>query len=227
MDCSKATNKQLWIIFQEDWDVPKELMKPLVEEAFQRNLFDNLIKHLINKMFNRFSNMRRYHFKDLFQHGYIGVVSALKAYKPGKGSFKTFAYLTIKAEFLKLIVKENSQKREHEKDMISLNVPQHDDNETSFLDQLADNNRNVEKTVLSKMYWREELNKLSPREQEVLIYFSQGYTLSEMAEMYKLKSSVSLHRQMNRAFMKLNPNRPKVSLKELGIVTRRKDMVGA
>ncbi|MCD7034325.1 sigma-70 family RNA polymerase sigma factor [Metabacillus sp. GX 13764] len=222
-----ATDEQLWTIIQDDRDCPKELLEKVVEEGFARNLFDNLIKHLINKMFDRWSEQRQFHFQDLIQLGVIGVFHAIKNYQPGKGSFKTFAYMNIKSEFTHLLDKERSEKRKVYENICSIDVQRHDDNDETFKDSLIDIYANVEKQALSSVFWDEQFEKLGQREKEVLQYFAEGYTLSEMAKFYNLKTTVSLHRQLHRAFNKINPGREKINLKDSGLMTRTKEKVGA
>ncbi|MEK5524125.1 sigma-70 family RNA polymerase sigma factor [Heyndrickxia sp. FSL W8-0423] len=222
MNISNATNAQLWTIISYDQDCPKHLLEQVVSEGFNRNLFDHLIKHLINKMFDRWHPERRYSFYDLYQIGYIGIMVAIKNYQPGKGSFKTFAYMNIKSEFSHHIEKINSEKRKIYNDISSLDAQRQTDNEETFKDSVIDETENVEKKVIKKLYWEEQFEKLSQREKEVLMYFAEGYSLHEMAKIYGLKSVVSLHRQLHRAFYKINPNREKINLKHSGMMTRTK-----
>jgi RNA polymerase sigma factor (sigma-70 family) len=215
-----ATDEQLWNIIQHDWDVPKEHIEGLVTEGLKRKTFNHLIKHLINKKFDRWDDERRYHFEDLFAIGEIGVFVAMKNYKPGKGSFKTFAYMNIRSEFNHHINKVKSNKRKVYKNKVSLDVQRFDDNdEHLFVDKLIDESMNPEKVVLKKIYWEEIFALLSDRELDALVSFAQGYSMDDVAKKYGLSSSVMIHRAFHRGMLKINPNRPKVSLKELGLTT--------
>ena len=225
IDFTKATVQQLWTIISDDWYIPKNMLHDLVEEALRRNLFDYLIKHLINKMFNRWGNERRYNFYDLYSIGYVGITIALKNYQEGKGAFKTFAYMNIKSEFNHHIEKINSSKRKHYNNSVSLDIEKHDDNEESFVNSLIDYEQDPERAVIKKIFWDENLNKLSEREKHVLIYFANGYSMNEISRMYGLKGAASIHRQFHRGIKKINPNAGDVKVKELGLMTMSKGVV--
>lgn len=216
-----ATDQELWNIIENDWDVPLEHIEGLVTESLNRKLFDHLIKHLINKMFNRYCPDRRYNFYDLFSMGYIGVVVALKNYRIGKGSFKTFAYMNIKTEFLHHIEKTNSEKRKVYENIVSLDKKVHEDNESSFLDSLVDKTNDPEKIVINKLFWTDVFQKITPREKEVLIGFAQGFSMQEMARNFKI-TATPIHRAFHRGIHKINPSAGKVDVKGLGLMTRTK-----
>jgi RNA polymerase sigma factor (sigma-70 family) len=214
-----ATNDQLWTIISTDWDVPVQHIEGLITESLNRKLFDNLIKHLINKMFYRWDNERRYNFNDLYSLGYIGIVTALKNYKVGKGSFKTFAYMNIKSEFIHHLEKINSEKRKVYESVISLDVQKHDDNEGSFLDSLMDESRDPEKIVINKLFWKEELSKVSELEKEILILFSQGFSMNEIARLKGYNGAAFISRLFHRGIKKINPNAEKINVKHSGLMT--------
>ncbi|MBO0961993.1 sigma-70 family RNA polymerase sigma factor [Neobacillus sp. MM2021_6] len=214
-----ATNNQLWTIIESDWDIPYLHIEGLVTEALNRNLFDHLIKHLINKMFPRWENERRYHYYDLYSIGYIGVVQALKNYKIGKGSFKTFAYINIKSEFSHHINKIKTDKRKHYETMVSLDVQKHDENEESFLESLVDKSQDPEKIVLNKLFWEGEFRKVSENEKEVLLLFSQGFSMNEIAKIKGYKGAAFISRLFHRAIKKINPQAEKMNVKHSGLMT--------
>ncbi|EIJ79150.1 RNA polymerase sigma factor for flagellar operon [Bacillus methanolicus PB1] len=220
-----ATDEQLWNIIENDWHVPERHIDGLVTEALNRNLFDHLIKHLINKMFDRWDPERRYNFSDLYQIGYIGIVQALKNYKVGKGSFKTFAYMNIKTEFVHHLEKINAEKRKLYENILSLDVQKHEDNDSTFLDSLIDETKNPEKITINKLFLEEQFKKLSQREREILLYFTQGYSMHEIAKMYKQNGAAWISRQFHRGIAKINPSYQKTSLKDLGLVTGAKGAI--
>ncbi|MFP7447092.1 sigma-70 family RNA polymerase sigma factor [Bacillus infantis] len=216
-----ATDEQLWNIIANDWHVPEVHIEGLVTESLNRKLFNHLIKHLINKMFPRWCEERRFNFHDLYSLGYIGIITAMRNYKIGRGSFKTFAYMNIKTEFIHHLDKLNSEKRKVYDNIISLDVQKHDDNESSFLESLVDITQNPEKIVLRKIFFASEFTKLTDREKTVLIHFAEGYSMHEIAKKLKL-TVVPIHRAFHKAINKINPNAGKVNLKELGLMTRTK-----
>lgn len=224
MDFSKATREQLWTIISDDWYVPKEIMKELVTEGLNRGVFDNLIKHLINKMFDRWSEDRRYHFNDLFQVGYIGIIRAAKNYKEGKGAFKSFAYMNIKSEFNHIRDKNQSKKRKVYDGMVSLDVQTHDETDSTFLDSLIDDTWNTEKAVINKLFWDENFSRVNQLEKDVLIMFADGYSMQEIARIKGYKGAAFISTLFHRAAGKINPNYVKRSLKELGLMTRTKEV---
>jgi RNA polymerase sigma factor (sigma-70 family) len=218
-----AANEQLKNILAHDWDIPSKHFEGLINECLSRKLFDPLIKHLIHKFFPRWENERRYNFYDLYSIGYIGIVIAMKNYKPGKGSFKTFAYMNIQSEFAHHKAKIESDKRKVYENIVSLNVPKFDDSEEhSFQDLLVDYTQDPEEFVIRKLFWIDKFSKLSERERTVLISFSQGYTMGEIAKRFNLKSSMSIHRAFHQGINKINPHAGKVDVKALGLMNRTK-----
>jgi RNA polymerase sigma factor (sigma-70 family) len=222
MNWALATDEQLWTIIADDWHVPKHLMESLAIEALNRNLFDHLIKHLINKKFDRWDNERRYNFYDLYQIGYIGIVNAIRNYQPGKGSFKTFAYMNIRTEFNHHIEKVSSDKRKVYESILSLDVQKHDDSESDFLDSLVDYSQNPERAIISKITWTENFSKLSENEKEVVELFSEGYSFNEIARMKGYNGAAFISRLFHRGAEKMNPHYVKRSVKDSGLMTRTK-----
>lgn len=222
---SKATDEQLWTIVSDDWYCPKELLEQVVNELLKRKRFDHLIKHLINKMFDRWDNERRYNFYDLFSLGYIGIINALKNYQEGKGSFKTFAYMNIKTEFGHHLDKVNSEKRRVYRDSLSLDIQKHDDNEITYADSLVDDNQNVEKQVITKLFWDESFNYVSEQEKDVMVMFAKGYSFQEIARIKGYSGAAFISRLFHRGAVKINPQYVKKSLKDLGLMTRTKERI--
>ncbi|MGD7007601.1 sigma-70 family RNA polymerase sigma factor [Metabacillus sp. 84] len=227
MNLQSATNQQLWTIIQSDIDCPKDLLEQVVMEGFERNLFAYLIKHLVNKMFDRWSDLRKYHLQDLIQLGNIGVLKAIQNYHPGKGSFKTFAFMNIKSEYWHLINKEQSEKRKVYESICSLDVQRHDNNDETFQDSLIDPFANVEKQAITQVFWDDNFSKLEEKEKQILKLFAEGYSYSEIAEKYNYKSASAILKILHKAFIKINPDREKNNLKAAGLATRRKRRVGA
>ncbi|WP_423408037.1 sigma-70 family RNA polymerase sigma factor [Heyndrickxia sp. MSNUG] len=222
MNWESATEKQLWMIIADDWHVPEHLLEGLAVEALNRNLFDHLIKHLINKKFDRWDHERIYNFYDLYQIGYIGIVKAIKNYKPGKGSFKTFCYMNIKSEFSHHIEKVNSEKRKVYEDLVSIDKNRHEDVDETFLDYLIDETQNPEKVTINKLTWSENFGKLSETEKEVVELFSEGYSFNEIARLKGYSGAAFISRLFHRGAEKMNPHYVKQSLKDMGLMTRTK-----
>lgn len=218
MDLSKATNDQLWTILSDDRDVPNHLIEELVVEGLRRKLFDPLVKHLITKLFGRWSNQRQYHISDLYQIGYVGLVRAMKKYEPGKCAFKTFAYINIKTEFDHQIEKLNTEKRKLDRNMVSLDKESNEKGRT-FLHSLTDPYANPENFVINKIFWEENFRLLTKREKSILVLFADGYSMNAIAKVQHV-SAPFIHRCFHKAVKKINPNIGKVNLKSLGLMTQ-------
>lgn len=215
MDFSKATDEQLRTIVEHELNVKTSLLKVLMNEYIGRGLFDGLIKSIINQVFQ--ADKRDYN--ELLPEGYLSIAKSLNTYQPEKSTFGFYVYLNMKNDFIMLQEKTYAEKRKSNLDNASLNEPVSHSNPTEQVEFIRSNN-NVEKTVVNKLYWEQEFAKLIPREREALLLFSQGYSMTEIATMFGLKSKTSISRQVKAALNKLNPNRPNVGLKELGLMTR-------
>lgn len=217
-----ATKEEIWNIIGHDWNIPKHLLEGLVIEGLRRRLFKPLIKHLIYKTFDYWGNRDLYDLQDLYAMGEAAIFIAMKNYKPGKSSFKTFAYRNIKSEFTHYQDRINTQKRKIYKDIISLDVEKFDDNEETFVSNIIDESSNPEEIVLKKLFWEETFAPLTEREVDALVSFAQGYTMRETSNKYGFSSVTSINRAFHRGLLKINPDRKHVSLGDLGIISRSK-----
>lgn len=119
---------------------------------------------------------------DLIQQGYIGLLAAIRTYRDKKGAtFKTYASICIRNEILSALRSESSKKHGMLTAACSL------DDETShegegLLDTLSPT---PEERLLGADYAHRlsvfVATKLSPREQDVLARYAQGYSYSEIA----------------------------------------------
>jgi len=116
---------------------------------------------------------------DLMQCGYIGLLHAIRKYRPGMGAaFKTYASTCIRNEIVSALRAEQSKKHETLTTASSLD----DEIETVCLDAREST---PEERLLAADY-SEQLalfmeTKLTEREREVLKRHARGYSYSEIA----------------------------------------------
>lgn len=206
MNWASATKSQLLNIFSNDKDCPTCLINGVVEELIKRDALRYFIIHIANKMFGKIgtfcikTNMEP---TDLIQLGYVGIWKAIKRFKSGKSSMKTFCYMHVKSEFTHLLDNLNSTKRKVYENMSSLDVPLENDGEETII-SLLPAKKNVEREVIRKMEYESKIDLLQGREKEVVLYYIQGYSLSEMSKsIYKKKNTASLQKAFHRAMKKM------------------------
>ena len=120
--------------------------------------------------------------EDLFQEGLLGLLSAIRSFRPGENaSFRTFAVLCIRRRLISALRKAATQQNVSLDDCLSL--------ESSLFDETSsrnDNQRGPEELLID----REEAQKryqillqlLSTYEQSVLRCFLRGMSYREIAE---------------------------------------------
>lgn len=199
-----ATKDQLLTIIKEDKDCPTHLLSGVVHQALNKGLFDKLIYWVFDNLFKNWRkvvarwNMEN---KDILSMGYCGVLNALKRWKPGKASFKTFAYMNIRSEFVHQLDAENTQSRQIYKVTDSYDIPT---SEGLDLKEVIPSRRSVEREALRNISFQLNMKLLSSKEREVIHYFLQGYSLSEIAyQIYHFKSMTMVHRYFHRALEKI------------------------
>lgn len=156
--------------------------------------YEKLVRHVAKGMFLPGGEQ-----EDLVQEGLLGLVSAMKDYKPGKNKdFKQFAILAAKRNMLDAIDKANTQKNS------PLNKA--DDYETTMADTPTHNKNNPETSVLQKAD-KERLtsymkDNMTTWELQVLGYYLQGYSYDEIADMTD-KNNKSINNAMTSVRSKL------------------------
>ncbi|WP_409297722.1 sigma-70 family RNA polymerase sigma factor [Peribacillus sp. SCS-26] len=182
MKWQSATNEELMLIIKDDKSCPAHLLHGVVHESLERGLFNKLIYWVFQKLMKDWRktveawNMEN---QDILSIGYCGVLIALSRWKPGKSSFKTYAYLNIRSEFIHLLDAENTKKREINKHTSSYDVPMESGEPliTTFSSK-----SNVEKAVIRKIAFETKLCMLDPQEKDILIMFLRGYSFREIGK---------------------------------------------
>lgn len=216
-----ATDDQLITIFRTDHHVPKELVIELINEMTRRRLLDNFIIHHIRKSFDRYSDIRKYEYEDLIQWGYFAISEGLTKYEVGRGAISTLCHLVIERRMIKQYERSKAHKRKAL--VLSLDVKQHDDNDTEFIDRLVES-KSVEKTVINKVMLTEWFSQLEETEVKVLQMFADGYSLNEIARILGYKGAAGISKKFHKAMGKINPNYVKRSLRYSGLMTVTKEV---
>ncbi|MGD6898621.1 hypothetical protein [Bacillus infantis] len=183
MNWDKATDEQLLLIMKEDKDCPQHLLRGVVMESLDRGLFNKLIYWIFDNLMKDWRktvqawNMEN---EDILSMGYCGVLQAINRWKPGKSSFKTFAYMNIRSEFTHVLEAENSKKREIYK------VTDSYDKETSEGEPLVyfiPGKVNVEKEAIRNIEYHTKMSQLTELEYTIVTLYLQGYRFSEINKM--------------------------------------------
>ena len=120
---------------------------------------------------------------DLIQHGYIGLLAAIRTYRSDMGaSFKTYASTCIRNEMISALRSESSKKHGALTTADSID----DDAHPPCVHDLHDSLQLTPEERLLALDYSKQLSrsiedKLSVREREVLSRYTRGYTYSEIA----------------------------------------------
>lgn len=148
---------------------------------------------------------------DLIQEGMIGLYNAISHYDESKASsFMTYAAICINNKLLSAVSADNRKKNEPLNGYVSLYSVITDDagEEASLSDVLPDtDNVNPENIILNeeqeKLARKRLLGKLSSLEKEILSYYLEGMSYSEIAAIIgKTEKSVDNAIQRIRSKMK-------------------------
>lgn len=148
---------------------------------------------------------------DLIQEGMIGLYNAISHYDESKASsFMTYAAICINNKLLSAVSADNRKKNEPLNGYVSLYSVITDDagEESSLSDVLPDtDNVNPENIILNeeqeKLARKRLLGKLSRLEKEILSYYLEGMSYSEIAAIIgKTEKSVDNAIQRIRSKMK-------------------------
>lgn len=203
MKLELATNKQLITIMNYDRECPPSLMKLVIVEMLERGILESWVIRYSKKYFGY---MKKGQVKmwledsDVIQLGYIGIWKALEKYKQGKSSFATFSECYMNTEWQNHLAKFNSQKRTTDREHVSSDVFINEDGDT--LADLLPSRENVEKTVLMKVYFENQLNLLSPLQRTAVLGHLKGFQNQEIAKRLK-KPRQSVDRAFQRAMEKM------------------------
>lgn len=212
MNLESATNDQLWNIIEDDKDCPPHLMKSIILEALDRELFDYLIFNVMERVVNRHmlhtANLDK---DDLLQMGRVCIYRGASLYTTGTASFKTYAYHSILNRFLSISAFTRSNKGQALSNAHSLYNDVYEETLPSYT--------NVEKQVLFKIEWEEAMSKLTDHEKELISCMVRGYTQRELGK-YHGVSMTTIMRRLRKAFRKINPSCPKINMQQL-LMTRK------
>ncbi|MCL2492374.1 MAG: sigma-70 family RNA polymerase sigma factor [Coriobacteriia bacterium] len=120
---------------------------------------------------------------DLVQHGYIGLLSAIRTYRLDMGAaFKTYASTCIRNEMISALRSESSKKHGTLTTAASID----DENGTENHQVLSDTAQLTPEERLLALDYSRQLStfietKLTEREREVLVRYARGYSYSEIA----------------------------------------------
>ena len=148
--------------------------------------------------------------EDLIQEGMIGLVKAIRDYKPDKdASFYHFAGLCINRQLYSALEASNRKKHQPLNSYISLSEQEHPDAVAAEL--LVDKESGPEQTVIEQEVWEEYkkrlAQKLSRMENQVLQYYLDGNHYIQIAEMMG-KSPKSIDNALQRIRQKIRQMKP-------------------
>ncbi|MFP7447142.1 hypothetical protein SFC50_25945 [Bacillus infantis] len=185
-----ATDEQLLTIMKEDKDCPKQSLQGVVMESLERGIFNKLIYWVFDNLVKDWrKTVRAWNIEneDILSMGYCGVLQALSRWKPGKSSFKSFAYMNIRSEFTHAMDQENAKKREINKHTESYDVPtESGESVLTFIRGSA----NVEKEVIRRLEYQNKMMLINEKEQQMIRLFMDGYRFQDIKKkIYKKKTT--------------------------------------
>lgn len=138
---------------------------------------------------------------DLIQEGMIGLFKAVRDYQPDReSSFQTFAGICIDRQIYSAVQGSNRQKHLPLNSYVSLSA---EDDENAIGEQWADNPESIVIDRENVRILEEEIKKmLSPLENEVLAYYLDGYTYTQIGEIMG-KSPKSMDNALQRIRTKI------------------------
>ncbi|MCK1982207.1 MULTISPECIES: sigma-70 family RNA polymerase sigma factor [Peribacillus] len=177
----KATDEQLETITKHDPDCPPSLLRKVVEEMLNRNLFDRVINSCIQGIVNveRMKNIYKLDIEDFMQMGRMEIFRAVDRFETGRGmTFSSFIFMVVKHEFGKFITILTAKKR----DLCNeFSYHAETSSETELIDFFTANT-NVEKYVINKMMIELLIERVTDRQKEVIMLKLEGYNDVEIGE---------------------------------------------
>lgn len=136
----------------------------------------------------------RVEYDDAYQIGSIGLLKAVKAYDPERGTFQTIAMTKIISELLMQVRKLNALQRKNDLLAQSLNRKLTYDTSATYLDLVADDSTNtLYDDVLLAIRVDNLAAQLGPRERRILQAFTAGMdVLRNRKEIYQ-RLGISKH----------------------------------
>lgn len=148
---------------------------------------------------------------DLIQEGMIGLFKAVRDYQPDReSSFQTFAGICVDRQIYSAVKGSNRQKHLPLNSYVSLNA---EEDENAIGEQWADDPESIVIDRENVRILEEEIKRLlSPLENEVLSYYLDGYSYTQIGEIMG-KSPKSMDNALQRIRTKIRSfrkNREKV-----------------
>lgn len=204
MKWNLATDEQLLTICKHDKDCPLSLMREVVTEMLNRNMFDALIRdrvHYYYKDMKKTEQWQKMGLDDFMQFGRMEVFKALNRFEPGRGhAFFSFAFLRVSSELCKLMSSQQMQKRDAKK---VLSMHQETDKGDDFSNYFFDEKMNVEKYVINKVLVEQLLERVNERQRKVVLLRMAGYENQEIAEIIGEGSASSISQSFKYAKRKM------------------------
>jgi RNA polymerase sigma factor (sigma-70 family) len=175
---SRATNEQLVNILSHDSTIPKDLLADVLEEAINRGILQGVVINVITSLFPNLQQAQikyKADLNDFIQLGYIGLLSAVKTFKPGKAGFLNCAFTPIKRKLIDYFKKFHMAKRDGEETNIDSEI---------LMDRLLPASINVETQVIRRLEVEKILSLMTERTREISIYWMKGYDFAEISRMY-------------------------------------------
>ena len=185
-----ATNEQLEVIFNHEYDLPNCLLVDLVVEMLNRRLFDGMIIELAK----RFAVDR----DEAIQAGYMAVYQLAKIYKAGKLSFKSMCFIAIERRLKGIILKQYQKRNSFNRSLESLQKLKE-----SMRWDIPDNT-DVESHVIRWMTYEEKMKQLTKKERNIVEWFINGYSINYIAKQIYRVDPKLVHYHFRKALKKLN-----------------------
>lgn len=182
MNTHLATDEQLFAVIKEDKECPSHLLRGIVHEALDRGLFNAIITWVFKDLTKNPKKVKqrwKMENADILSVGHCGVLAALKKWKPGNSSFKAFAFMNIRTEFVRLLERESAEKRQTDKVTFSYETKL-SSGDAYFT--LLSEKTNVEEIVLKKLEYEEKTKPLTDKETKVIHLFLEGYSFGEIKQ---------------------------------------------
>lgn len=198
-----ATDNQLEAIAKHDPDCSPFLLREVVEEMLNRNLFDGMINQCARMVFGSIKRMNEVHsmtLDDLLQTGRTAVFEGIELFKAGNDkTFSSFVFTFIKQRFIECIKFLEREKRDQRNE-----VKETETEEGLNMFDLMPSYINIEKYVIKKITLENLLNQLTKRQRQIVDLFLQDYNFDEIAEILGSKGKGrSLNKTYNDAIKKM------------------------
>lgn len=203
MDYTKATNEQLETITRYDLDCSPSLLRGVVEEMLNRNMFDRVIVDCFHKVIGSIEWMNdayKLDMEDFLQIGRMMIFKSVNRFEQGKGmSFTSFIFLRVQQEFSRTVDFLKSKKRDCNNDLSYNAESSEGEQYISFLPCSV----NVEKYVINKLTVEEMLEEINEHQKKILFLRMEGYTFKEIGDKLGGVSHQAIIQSYQRAINKM------------------------